>query len=238
MFSPLPSSSRKWRMPASRPSGVPDFPASLRVGFFFTGPPGVAKTSRPPAPPPGKSGSKARFALGRRRRCQQPRQESSKSIISALTSLIVAVASGVRQDLRAAEKYFLQRIWQPAAGVSEGSSFTRMLLPCILVGALQFTSLDFAMMLFGMIATSSFPVHNVRRPPIGFDHLTLDGVVHNDPVARAIRALDIEHDAGEDIADQALQRQTDDDRQGTRGRERAFQGRSNTYAMIAKVAAR
>ena len=46
----------------------------------------------------------------------------------------------------------------PAAGVSEGSNLMRMLAPWILDGVLQFTSLDFAMTLFGMIATSWFPV--------------------------------------------------------------------------------
>src|SRR5580658_10374449 len=70
---------------------------------------------------------------------------------------MVTVGSGVRRICVLPRSTSFSKL-QPAAGVSEGSNLTRMLAPWIVVGVLQFTSLDFAITLFGMIATSWFPV--------------------------------------------------------------------------------
>ena len=134
---------------------------------------------------------------------------------------MVTVGSGVRRICVLPRSTSFSKL-QPAAGVSEGSNLTRMLAPWILVGVLQLTSLDFAMTLFGMIATSWFPVRMCVARQLVSITVPWTVVVQNDPVAHAVRALDVENDAGEDISERALQRQTDNDRQSTGGRQQTF----------------
>jgi hypothetical protein len=61
----------------------------------------------------------------------------------------------------------------------------------------------------------------VRRSPVDVEHLAFHAVDH-DPVIHLIRLGGVEHDAGEHVAQGALQRQADDDGHHPGGRQQAF----------------
>jgi hypothetical protein len=61
----------------------------------------------------------------------------------------------------------------------------------------------------------------VGRAPVHLDDPAVGAAVDADPIARPVRAAEIQHDAREDVAQRALQRQSENDRDNARGREQA-----------------
>ena len=60
------------------------------------------------------------------------------------------------------------------------------------------------------------------RTPVHLDDPTIGAAVDADPIARPVGAAEIQHDAGEHVTQRALQRQSKNDRDRTRGRQQAL----------------
>ena len=66
---------------------------------------------------------------------------------------------------------------------------------------------------------------DMRRAPVQLDDPTLRSALEPDPIIRAIGAAEIENKAGEYVAQRALEREADDDRDGPGGREQTLDGK-------------
>jgi len=89
-------------------------------------------------------------------------------------------------------------------------------------GELVLTILALAIVLFGTIAKSLFPVQNMGRAPVHLDDPAIGAAIDADPIAWPIGAAEIQDDAREHVTQRTLQRQSKNDRDCTRSREQAL----------------
>jgi hypothetical protein len=95
-------------------------------------------------------------------------------------------------------------------------------MPWMPDGKSRFTIFDLAIVLFGRNRKIAPFREDMRRPPVHLDDLALGTAVDVDLVARAKRTAEIEDEAGENVVQRALQRKSEDDGNGSRGREQAL----------------